>query len=98
MNRRSMFTGLMALAGSAAAAQKKPPVARLEWVEGKELVAAILHTRIEITPSMLERIMKIEGIEYGYITSRYEASLYRGDLFTWPELEPAILRAVEEGR
>lgn len=94
MKRRSLFAALTGLLPAAPSDRK--PVATLEWLPGENMCAAVLHTRIRITPQIMNRIEQITGIDYAYPVSFYEGRVYRGDLFTWAELEPAILRAVEE--
>lgn len=87
---------ILLLSTAAIAAAGEQATAVLKYLDGKDKDGALLQTRVEITPHMEERIRKIKGIEYVGRTSRYEAVLFRGARFTWPELEGAILRAVTE--
>lgn len=95
LTRRSSIL-LLSTAALAAAGEK--PAATLKYLPGDDKDGALLQTRVEITPTMIERLKAVRGIEYAVATSRYEAVLYRGARFTWPELEGAILRAVTEGK
>lgn len=88
-NRRSF---LLPLLSTTLFAQNEPPGPLIVIIEREYDSAydATLRTRVELTDAVTAGLRKIRGLETVQLDTRYSATLIRGHLFEWPEIEPAV--------
>ena len=56
----------------------------------------IYHTRREVSAVQQQALLKLPGVEYSP-SGRYNITVWKGNAFTWEEIEPAIVAVLEKG-